>query len=109
LSNQNGEYNTSLLYLSDHGESLGEKNLYLHGMPYAIAPKEQTHVPFFLWLSRDFETANGIDSACLKRMSNAPYSHDNLFHTVLGILNVSTRVYNAELDIIKPCRNIEVH
>lgn len=106
LSNQNAQYNTSLLYLSDHGESLGEKNLYLHGMPYAIAPKEQTHVPLFLWLSRDFESANGINSACLKKMSNAPFSHDNLFHTVLGMLNVSTSVYNADLDILKPCRNI---
>ncbi len=106
LSNQNAQYNTSLLYLSDHGESLGEKNLYLHGMPYAFAPEEQTHVPFFLWLSRDFETANTIDSDCLKKISNASYSQDNLFHTVLGLLNVSTRVYNAELDIIKPCRPI---
>ncbi|HOY21792.1 MAG TPA: phosphoethanolamine--lipid A transferase [Cellvibrio sp.] len=109
LSGQNAEYNTSLLYLSDHGESLGEKNLYLHGMPYAIAPKEQTHVPFFLWLSQDFETANAIDRSCLKKISNDPYSHDNLFHTVLGILNVSTNVYKADLDIIKPCRNISIH
>jgi len=104
LLDQNTQYSTSLLYVSDHGESLGEKNLYLHGMPYAFSPKEQTHVPFFLWLSRDFETANAIDRTCLKKISNDAYSHDNLFHTVLGMLNVSTRVYNAELDIIKLCR-----
>lgn len=109
LSAQNVEYNTSLLYLSDHGESLGEKNLYLHGMPYAIAPKEQTHVPFFLWLSQDFETANSIDRSCLKKISNDSYSHDNLFHTVLGMLNVSTNVYKADLDIIKPCRSTGIH
>ena len=108
LSNQNAGYNTSLLYLSDHGESLGENHLYLHGMPYAFAPKEQTQVPFFLWLSRDFETANTIDTTCLKKINNASYSQDNLFHTVLGMLNVSTGVYNSELDIIKPCRNTEL-
>lgn len=108
LQTKNTEYYTSMIYLSDHGESLGEKNLYLHGMPYAIAPKEQTHVPFFFWLSSDFERVNSIDSACLKKLSEMSYSHDNLFHTVLGMLNVNTHVYNATLDIIKPCRNIEV-
>jgi lipid A ethanolaminephosphotransferase len=105
LSSKNSEYNTALIYVSDHGESLGEKNLYLHGMPYAIAPKEQTQVPFFLWFSRDFEKANAIDSACLRKISNAPYTHDHLFHTVLGMLNVSTRVYKSELDIVKTCRH----
>jgi lipid A ethanolaminephosphotransferase len=109
LSSKNSEYNTALIYVSDHGESLGEKHLYLHGMPYAIAPKEQTQVPFFLWFSRDFEKANAIDSTCLRKISDAPYTHDNLFHTVLGMLNVSTQVYNAKLDIIKPCKNIEIH
>lgn len=104
LATKNNEYNTSLLYVSDHGESLGEKHLYLHGMPYAIAPKEQKQVPFLLWLSDDFEKANAIDSGCLRKMSKMAYSHDNLFHTVLGLLNVSTQVYNAELDIVKPCR-----
>jgi lipid A ethanolaminephosphotransferase len=109
LASKNSEYNTALVYLSDHGESLGEKNLYLHGMPYAIAPKEQKHVPFFFWLSGDFEKANAIDSECLRKISNASYTHDNLFHTVLGMLNVSTKVYQSELDILKTCRNIETH
>lgn len=104
LATKASEYNTSLLYLSDHGESLGENHLYLHGMPYAIAPKEQTQVPFFLWLSEGFEKANAIDIHCLRKISDTAYSHDNLFHTVLGLLNVSTKVYDAELDIIKPCK-----
>jgi lipid A ethanolaminephosphotransferase len=109
LASKNSEYNTVLVYLSDHGESLGEKNLYLHGMPYAIAPEEQKHVPFFFWFSHDFETANAIDNECLRKISDAPYTHDNLFHTVLGMLNVSTKVYQPELDILKTCRNIETH
>jgi len=104
LAEKNPEYNTALLYLSDHGESLGEHGLYLHGMPYAIAPKEQKRVPFFLWISDDFKNANALDAECLNEYRTQPYSHDNLFHTVLGMLNISTHVYNAELDIAQPCR-----
>ena len=104
LATKDSEYNASLLYVSDHGESLGENHLYLHGMPYAIAPKEQKKVPFFLWFSEGFEKANGIDGNCLRKSSAEAYSHDNLFHTVLGLLNVNTQMYNAELDIIKPCK-----
>ncbi len=104
LKTRDKEYNTSMLYLSDHGESLGEKNLYLHGMPYAIAPKEQKEVPFFLWMSAGFKKANTIDTECLKKISTVAYSHDNLFHTVLGMLNISSRVYKTELDIVRPCR-----
>jgi len=104
LKTKNSQYDTALTYLSDHGESLGENNLYLHGMPYSIAPKEQKQVPVFMWLSNDYEKANAINSDCLKNISANTFSHDNLFHTVLGMLNVQTKVYNPELDIIKTCR-----
>lgn len=104
LKTKDKQYNTSLLYLSDHGESLGEKNLYLHGMPYAFAPKEQKRIPFFLWMSTGFEQVNAIDTECLKKMSGAPYSHDNLFHTVLGMLNINSGVYKTQLDMVQPCR-----
>lgn len=107
LKEKSDQYNTSLIYLSDHGESLGEGNLYLHGMPYSIAPKEQTRVPFFMWFSEGYVAANGIDSSCLARLGKSDtYSHDNLFHTVLGILNLQTRIYDADLDMIRPCREI---
>ena len=98
------EYNTSLVYLSDHGESLGENHIYLHGMPYSIAPKEQKQVPLFFWFSKDFEQSNKIDVTCLSGITNGIYSHDNLFHTVLGLLNINTSVYRPELDMIKACR-----
>ncbi|HSC67368.1 MAG TPA: phosphoethanolamine--lipid A transferase [Cellvibrio sp.] len=107
LKEKSDRYHTSLIYLSDHGESLGEANLYLHGMPYSIAPKEQTHVPLFMWFSEGYTAANHIDSNCLRRLgASNTYSHDNLFHTVLGILNVQTGVYDTSLDIIEPCRKI---
>lgn len=97
--------NPSLLYLSDHGESLGENGIYLHGMPYAIAPKEQTHVPFMMWLPEQTAKAKNIDLSCLKDMAKTNHiSHDNLSHSLLGYMDVQTSVYHPEMDIFKPCR-----
>lgn len=105
LKTQSTTYNTALIYLSDHGESLGENNLYLHGMPYLFAPEEQKHVPFFFWFSPTFEQESGINRQCLNEHINTEYSHDNLFHTTLGLLNVSTSLYKPELDMLGQCRN----
>lgn len=104
LKTQNAQYNTALIYLSDHGESLGEKNLYLHGMPYLFAPDEQKHIPFFFWFSEGFAQDSKINAKCLQGLVNNEYSQDNLFHTTLGLLNVSTSLYKPELDMVKPCR-----
>lgn len=106
LKKNSEQYNTALIYLSDHGESLGENNLYLHGMPYSIAPKEQKQVPFFMWFSTGYVEANHLDNHCLMKLANDDYSHDNLFHTVLGMLNVQTRVYDAELDMVSTCKKM---
>ncbi|EHJ91565.1 Phosphoethanolamine transferase eptA [Vreelandella boliviensis LC1] len=98
------EYVTAMIYLSDHGESLGEKGLYLHGIPYAIAPDEQTHVPMVWWLSNAFSQQQGLDTACLRQISDQAASHDNLFHSVLGLLGVATDVYQQAEDISQACR-----
>lgn len=98
-------HHAALLYLSDHGESLGEKGLYLHGMPYAIAPPEQTRVPMYLWLSDGFAARTGIDTGCLRRHAAAPRSHDDLFHSVLGMLHLSTRDYRSDNDFTAACRH----
>ncbi len=92
----------AMVYMSDHGESLGERGLYLHGAPYFIAPPQQTHIPFVLWTGS--ETKAGIDQACLQATLDEPRSHDNLFHTVLGLMNVSTKVYEPALDALATCR-----
>ncbi|WP_338768354.1 phosphoethanolamine--lipid A transferase [Massilia sp. METH4] len=97
-------HHAALLYLSDHGESLGEKGLYLHGMPYAIAPAEQTRVPMYLWLSDGFAARTGIDMACLRRQAGAPRSHDDLFHSILGMLHLATRDYRRANDFTAACR-----
>ncbi len=94
----------SMLYVSDHGESLGENGLYLHGAPYIIAPAEQTRAPIIVWLSPDFSAASGIDTACLSASASNPVSHDNFFHSVLGLMDVETSVYDATLDLFSGCR-----
>lgn len=92
----------SMIYMSDHGESLGENGLYLHGTPYLFAPSQQTHIPFVLWLG---STARAqIDMACLNARTTEPASHDNLFHTVLGMMHVKTEVRDPALDIVGNCR-----
>ncbi|MCD1587710.1 phosphoethanolamine--lipid A transferase [Halomonas sp. IOP_14] len=98
------DYAAAMIYLSDHGESLGEKGLYLHGIPYAIAPDEQTHVPMVWWLSSTFSQQQGLDTDCLHQISDKAASHDNLFHSVLGLLGVSSTVYQQEQDISQTCR-----
>ena len=90
LDRAQASHDTALLYLSDHGESLGEKGLYLHGVPWAIAPDVQKKVPFVVWLSAAFERDMGIDAACLRARARQPASHDNLFHSLLGVLDVHT-------------------
>jgi len=96
-------YNVALIYISDHGESLGEKGLYLHGIPYILAPDAQKHVAAFMWFGKDFKN---IDVDKLKEISTKRYSHDNIFSTLIGIFNIQTSLYEKEKDILYPV-NIE--
>lgn len=105
LQSKQDKFTTSLVYLSDHGESLGENGIYLHGLPYSIAPDTQKHVPMLLWLSGDYQKRYGVNYDCLKKESTQnEYSQDNLFSTMLGILGVETTEYRAADDILKTCR-----
>lgn len=98
------KYNTALIYVSDHGESTGEYNIYLHGTPKRIAPKNQLHVPFIVWFSTDFQNMQKINMDCLTKIKNNHYSHENIFHSVVGLLDINTAVYNPNLDLFKSCR-----
>ncbi|MCR6500051.1 phosphoethanolamine--lipid A transferase [Shinella sp. CPCC 101442] len=102
LAGQEDRLDVSMLYMSDHGESLGEFGLYLHGAPYMIAPPQQTHVPFVLWLGKDAKTA--YSAGCLADETKKPQSHDNLFHSVLGMMRVETKVRDPALDLVSACR-----
>jgi lipid A ethanolaminephosphotransferase len=102
-SNQD-KVDTAMLYLSDHGESLGEYNLYLHGTPYMLAPEQQKHVAMLAWFSDSYQKAFSVDTHCLQQSREKPLSHDNLFHSMLGLLKVDSSVYNASLDMFAGCR-----
>ncbi len=105
LQSKQDKFTTSLVYLSDHGESLGEDGVYLHGLPYSIAPDTQKHVPMLLWLSPDYQQRYGVSSQCLQQHAKTnDYSQDNLFSTLLGLLGVDTREYQAKDDLLTPCR-----
>ncbi|KQQ90279.1 phosphoethanolamine--lipid A transferase [Aureimonas sp. Leaf324] len=99
------DLDTTMLYLSDHGESLGENGIYLHAMPYILAPATQTQVPMIAWFSDGFARTMGVDARCLEARRAEPLSHDNLFHTLLGLTDVKTSVYDTALDAFAPCRS----
>ncbi len=98
-------YDVGLMYVSDHGESLGEKGLYLHGMPYAVAPREQLAVPMLWWFGGAGARGwDGLDAACLRERARRPARHDNIYHSVLGLMQIETPSYQAGSDLIAPCR-----
>ncbi|MFF7708246.1 phosphoethanolamine--lipid A transferase [Pseudomonas sp. NPDC007930] len=104
LRSHQDKVDTGMLYLSDHGESLGEYNLFLHGTPYMLAPEQQKHVPMLAWFSAGYQQDFGLDSQCLQASRNRPLSQDNLFHSMLGLLQVNTQVYEGGLDLFAQCR-----
>ncbi|RYF22275.1 MAG: phosphoethanolamine--lipid A transferase [Comamonadaceae bacterium] len=104
LKAQSVDYDTGMLYLSDHGESLGEYGLFLHGMPYALAPDVQKHVPMVGWWSLGLLQRAQLSSNCLRADADAPLTHDNLYHTVLGMLDVRSPTYQVALDAFAGCR-----
>lgn len=101
------QLSTALIYISDHGESLGEGGLYLHGSPYFMAPDYQIKVPMILWMSQAFKDQFGIDIGCMSAKADTVMSHDNLFHSLLGMLDIQTDVRNPDLDLFASCRNLQ--
>jgi len=96
LKHNDGRFETAMIYMSDHGESLGEKGLYLHGLPYFIAPDNQTHIAAIFWLGKDFNESKKM----LKNRITKEYTQNNLFHTVLGLLEINTSLYDRGKNII---------
>lgn len=97
-------HQTSFLYVSDHGESTGEHGMYLHGAPYTIAPKQQTHIPMLMWFSNEWKKVNPKQIECLNHQRHQPLSHDHLFPTVLKLLDIKTQVSDSKLDILNLCK-----
>ncbi len=100
LKQNTNQFEAALFYISDHGESLGENGLYLHGLPYMFAPDAQKHVPMIMWFSDSFDMRREVNYTRLKEQTQNKYSHDNLFHTILGLMEIETEVYDPAMDII---------
>lgn len=88
---QLNQYSSTMLYVSDHGESLGENNLYMHGLPVSVAPKEQLEIPFIVWLSDNSKELKNTDTA----------SQLNVFHSVLDFLAIESPIYDQNMSIFK--------
>lgn len=104
LEKHQDQFDSAMFYVSDHGESLGEHNLYLHGLPYSIAPEFQTHVPAVLWLSNNYQQRTGLTINCLAQTKDKPLSHDYFFHSMLSLMQIQTSEYQSDLDFTKTCQ-----
>ncbi|MCI5122321.1 MAG: phosphoethanolamine transferase, partial [Candidatus Electrothrix sp. AUS4] len=98
LRKYDAEREAAMIYFSDHGESLGENGIYLHGLPYMIAPEAQKHIGALMWFGE--QARQQIDLGLLQKKEAKEYSHDNLFHTLLGFFEVKTDLYDKKLDIL---------
>ena len=81
--NINPNDKAAMLYVSDHGESLGEKNIYLHGLPNSIAPREQKHIPIILWSNLTSKNVQIVENEV---------SHENIPVTLLDFFNLKTKI-----------------
>lgn len=105
LQDYAGQRDVAMVYISDHGESLGERGMYLHGTPYLLAPQQQTQVPLVMWFSETFAQSTNLDLSCLRsNAADRKYSQDNFYHSLLGLFDVQTSVYQAPLDLFAECR-----
>jgi lipid A ethanolaminephosphotransferase len=98
-----------LIYASDHGESLGEQGVYLHGMPYSFAPKAQKDVPMLVWASPGYTQRARLDLDCQRALADRTVSHDFLYHTILGAAETRDKVYDSRLDLLAACRRPADH
>jgi len=102
LKRYDEEFATTMLYVSDHGESLGEHGFYLHAAPYAIAPKEQTHVPAIVWMGRNFD----FKLEQLKPYKDYHLSQDDLFCTLLVVFELNSKTCKSKHDVLIQNQNL---
>lgn len=96
LKQNSAKFESAMFYVSDHGESLGENGVYLHGMPNFIAPDAQRRVPAIMWFGNNFKEK----VSSLVKKKGRKYSHDNVIHTILGFMEIKTSVYEEAMDIV---------
>ncbi len=88
-----------MLYVSDHGESLGEYGVYLHASPYFIAPDAQKHIAAVMWLGETIKNKLKLDG--MEERSRRRWSHDNVFATLLGLFEVRSQAYASDMDLFE--------
>lgn len=103
LSDLEESYNTAMLYVSDHGESLGEEGIYLHGLPYSLAPDSQKHVPMLSWLSTNYIEAHESDATCLLELTHQRLSHDDFFPSITQMLNIESEIFASSQSELADC------
>lgn len=108
LKTQESLFAPMMMYVSDHGESLGENGLYLHGLPYAIAPEVQTRVPMLYWFSQSFLKMERWPADCPAKQGTRGRTHDHVYSTVLGLFELDTQIYRKDLDLFEPCEREEL-
>jgi lipid A ethanolaminephosphotransferase len=97
LAANDDEFETGMVFVGDHGESLGESGIYLHGLPFAIAPEEQTRIPLIMWFGKNY---HGVGVNSVKYLKDDSFTHDNVFHSMLGLFEINSKVYDRDLDIM---------
>ncbi|WP_334187918.1 phosphoethanolamine transferase [Noviherbaspirillum sp.] len=105
LKKASDRFDTALIYVSDHGESLGEKGIFLHGAPYPVAPEEQKRIPLMTWMSDGYAQRMKVDHSCLQRQLPLQFSHDNIYHTLLGAMETRSDAYRSGMDMLAACRS----
>ena len=98
LKGYENKYDTAMIYMSDHGESLGEEGVYLHGLPYFMAPSAQTHIGALMWFGKGMKKE--VNAVAFQKRADKKYTQDALFSTLLGLFDVQTKVYNKKMDML---------
>jgi lipid A ethanolaminephosphotransferase len=89
------DWKSAMIFISDHGESLGENKMFMHGLPMKLAPKVQYEIPFFVWTSegfRDYKAESELPAVLEQHF---------IFHSVLNLLSINSPAYNKDYDIFK--------
>ena len=95
------DWHSAMIFISDHGESLGENKMFMHGLPMKLAPKVQYEIPFLVWTSDGFRTykqTSGSQDAPEGELPAVLEQH-YVFHSVLNLLSIQSPAYNKDYDI----------
>ncbi|MDR3290073.1 MAG: sulfatase-like hydrolase/transferase [Rickettsiales bacterium] len=100
----NNDFNTGLVFVSDHGENIGENGFYLHGTPYILTKEVAGKVASFMWFNDNLLEEFKLNKQCMKNKESGKFGHFNMFHTMLGLFRVNNAYYDEKMDIFKSCQ-----